>query len=117
MPIGKVKVSDAALYSVGGRVLCHVLPGGFSPYVFAGAGAALIDTEKIGSKTRPYVSAGAGIRMRITNHLGGLIEALDRVTFFDFGRDFDFAYILIYRPDFKGIQHSAGLFIGLSFLF
>lgn len=117
VPLGKVKVSEAVLYSVGGSVIYHILPGGFSPYVFVGGGAALIDTEKIGSKTRPYASAGAGIRVRITNHLRGLLEALDRVTFFDFGRDFDCAYILIYRPDFKGIQHSAGFFLGLGYVF
>jgi hypothetical protein len=117
VPLGKIKASDAVFYSFGGSLLCHVLAGRFSPFLAIGGGAAVLDTEKIGSKTRLFALLGAGIRLRIGERLRGTLEFQDAVTFFRFDRDFEFFYIEIYRPDFKGTQHTAGLFFGLGYVF
>ena len=116
-PIGKVNVSEAFLFSAGGRILCQVHAGKFSPYVSVGGGAAHLHTREIGSKTKPYIIAGSGIRAGLTHHLHGSLEVVDLVTFFDYGRDFRSAYVLIYRPDFRKVQHSGGLYLGLSYYF
>jgi len=117
IPLGKVKLSNAVIYSLGGRLLYHFTLQGFSPYIAVGGGAAILDTEQVGSKTRPYVRLGAGVKVRLTECLRAVLDIQDSITFFRFDRDFKFYCVQIYAPDFKQIQHSPGFFFGLGYVF
>jgi len=117
MPLGKSKLSDAVLYSLGGRLLYYFSDRKFSPYIAAGGGVAILDTEQVGSKTRPYVRLGAGVKVQLTESLRAVLDIHDSITFFRFDRDFEFYYVMIYSPDFERIQHSPGFFLGLGYVF
>jgi len=117
IPLGKTKASDAVLYSLSGCLLYNLNLRGFSPYAAVGIGAAVLDTEEFGSKTRPYLLVRAGVRIPLTDRLRAALDVRDSVTFFRFDRDFRVYYPLIYSLDFKGTQHSSGLFLGLSYVF
>jgi len=116
-PLGKFKVSDAVLYSLSGCLLFKFRPQGLSPYLGTGIGAAILDTEKIGSKTRLYFLVRAGIRAPLTDRLCLALDVRDSVTFFKYAGDFRVAFPLIYAFDFKETQHSAGAFLGLRYVF
>jgi hypothetical protein len=100
-----------------GCLLFHLKPQGFSPYLGTGIGAAILDTKTIGSKTRAYILIRAGVRVPLKERLHAILDLGDSITFFDFARDFKVAYPLIYTFDFKDSQHSAGLFLGLGWVF
>ena len=117
VPLGKVELSAAILYSLCGRLLYHFPLQRFSPYIAVGGGAAILDTEQVGSKTKPYVRLGAGVTVRLTECLRAVLDIQDSITFFRFDRDFKFQYVQIYAPDFRRIQHSTGLFVGLGYVF
>ncbi len=117
IPLGKTKVSDAVLYSLSGCLLYNFNRLGFSPYAATGIGAAVLDTEEFGSKTRLYLLFRAGVKIPLTDHLRAVLDIRNSLTFFRFDRDFGVSYPMIYSPDFKGIQNSSGLFLGLSYVF
>ncbi len=117
IPLGKTKVSDAVLYSLSGCLLYNFNRQGFSPYAATGIGATILDTEEFGSKTRLYFLVRAGVKIPLTDHLRAVLDIRKSLTFFRFDRDFMVFYPMIYSPDFKGTQHSSGLFLGLSYVF
>ena len=114
-PLGRVGVSDANFYSVSGCLLYNFRSEGYSPYLGAGAGAAILDTETIGSATRPQLLLRAGIKFPLTNRLGLVLDVRDSVTFLKYGEDFSIAFPMIYRFDFKKNQHSLGVSLGLRY--
>jgi hypothetical protein len=45
------------------------------------------------------------------------VEFKDYLSFFDYPKDFDVAYVAIYTPDFKKSQHRLGIGVGLGYFF
>jgi hypothetical protein len=117
IPLGKIKASDAALYALAAGLRFHFAPGRLSLYVAAGGGAAVLNTERLGTKAKPFLLLETGVRVRFSEHLRATLEFRDVVTFFRYDKDFDVYYLQIYRPDFKGTQHAFGLLIGFGYAF
>ena len=115
-PLGKANVSDAVLFSLNGCLLLNFKAHGLSPYVGAGVGAAILDTQKIGSKTRLDFLVRAGIRAPLSPRLQAFLELRDSVTGFRFAEDLGMAYPMIYAVDTENAQHTPGLILGLRLI-
>lgn len=116
-PLGKSTVSDAVLLAWSGDLVYHFRVRGLSPYAGAGAGAAALDTEKVGSKTRFACHLRAGVRAPLADGLDLIMDLRDLIAFFQFPEDLRIAYPLIYTPDTAKPQHSVGIFLGLRYHF
>ena len=116
-PLGRMAVSDATFYSVSGSLLYNFRSEGFSPYLGAGAGAAILDTETIGSAIRPQLLLRAGAKFPLTSRLGLILDVRDSIAFLKYAEDFSVAFPMIYRFDFKKNQHSLGVSLGLRYYY
>jgi hypothetical protein len=116
-PLGKEKVSDANIYSYSGNILYHIPLSQSSIFFTAGLGGMTLDPEVFNSKTRLMLNFGAGIKIKISDQIFPVVEVKDYISFFNYGEDFDMAYIAIYSSEFKKSQHHVGLRVGVSYLF
>jgi hypothetical protein len=116
-PLGRVGISDANFYSVSGSLLYNFRSEGFSPYLGAGAGAAILNTHRMGSSTRPQLLLRAGAKFPVTNRLGLILDVRDSVTFLRYAEDFNVAFPMIYRFDFNKNQHTLGVSLGLRYYY
>ena len=96
IPLGKTKIADASLWSVSGSLVYNLGGARLSPYLALGAGAARLDIEGAGAKTRPLVEFGAGAKVPLLRRFRAVLDVRDVVTFFRYFEDFRFAYPLIY---------------------
>lgn len=117
IPLGKNSMSRAALWTLSTRLLFQPVAGGTAPYVFAGGGIAVLDTEEMGSRTRPTVEFGAGLKFRLSGRWGIFLEVRDTISFFRFFEDFRILYAMIYTAETLGVQHRPGVRLGIDWIF
>ena len=108
IPLGETKVTDALFWNFGLRILYGFGEGKLSPYLAAGFGASVLETRKIGTKTRPSVELAAGVKIRISDQLRADLEVRDAVSFFRYFDDFGIAYAMIYTAESQKVQHRLG---------
>jgi hypothetical protein len=102
IPLGKSKFADAEAW--------------ISPFLSFTGGVTSVHVAGAGTKIRPYLEGGAGLKVRLSGRLRLVLEAGPVVTFFRYFEDFQFAYVLIYRPESYDLQTSLRARLGLAFL-
>jgi hypothetical protein len=117
IPLGKTKVADAHNLTYNANILFYLTPTRVAPLITAGLGVISLKPDKLPSKTRLLLNYGVGIILRLSRNLSVSGELKDYVSFFDYPKDFELAYIAIYSPDFKKTQHRIGISLGLNYTF
>ena len=117
VPLGRHRISKAESYHYTAGFAYSILPGRISPFLAAGMGTITIRTSELGSSTRLLVEYGGGIKLELAKKLTAFADIKDVVSFFDYPRDFDYAFLAIYSPDFSKSQHRLGVHFGLRYSF
>ena len=117
IPLGKVKVSNAASRTLGMRLLCEFGDGLIQPYLAAGFGIAALDAGEFGSRTRPTLDFGAGLKFRPVGHFQVVLDVRDMVSWFRYFEDLRIIYPMIYTTRTEGTQHRLGARVGLGYVF
>jgi hypothetical protein len=117
IPLGKTEVAGASTWSLSGGLAYYLGGMRLSPYLALGAGAANLDIEGAGAKTRLLFEFGAGAKVPLWRRFRAVLDVRDVVTFFRYFEDFRFAYPLIYRFEGRDVQHSLKARLGLEFFF
>jgi hypothetical protein len=116
IPLGKSKFADAEAWTFGGGLRVGLGGARISPFLSFTGGVTSVHVAGAGTKIRPYLEGGAGLKVRLSGRLRLVLEAGPVVTFFRYFEDFQFAYVLIYRPESYDLQTSLRARLGLAFL-